>query len=457
MTPYGVSSMTPYSLIKNLTIAVTLIALAAPCALSAEVTHIIDSHPKDEGDVLDVTVTADWEMKLRSGKILREFRCLAHDTSTASGQTLCPNGSGILDARELVTNRHTQRLNLKAVMGFWRNAQIGVHLPVVLYDQTDLGFDQGVGDTGRDNSTVDPYTQPSLFPVPDEGAARSGIGDLSFMTRFTPLSFARDATRATWALDFGLTIPTGTVKEANNKAVGEGLWAIQVATAVSSRPTRWVEPYFQVGAKLLVPSEDSLFKDYNSSTQTLVSPGHIIHASAGLELMPYEDRRLKRGVTIDIGGRLDFHFEGREYTDLFDALGGSPCDPKDPITTCELTTFDRGDIDPATGRRMKTDGITDVEQYANLSSWIGVRYQPIPEFQLLARFAVENELPHFLTTADAGRDLDKAEDNAVEQSNSFGINEFNPVYNEVYDALGSRFRSGGMITYVVSVGLQGRF
>ena len=449
--------MTPHSLLKKLAPAVTLVALMAPVVFGAQVTHIIDSHPKDDGDGLDVTVTADWEMKLRSGKILREFRCLAHDTSTASGQTLCPNGSGILDARELVANRHIQQLNVQAVIGFWRNAQLGVNLPVVLFDQTDLSFDQGVGDTGRDNSTVDPVTQPSLFPVPDEGTVRSGVGDMSITTRFTPLSFARDATRATWALDFGLTIPTGAIKEANNKAVGHGLWGIHVATAVSSRPTRWIEPYFQAGANLVVPSEDSLFKNYNSQTQTLVSPGHTIHASAGLELMPYEDRRLKRGVTIDIGGRLDFHFEGREYTDLFEALGSSPCDPKDPIASCELTTFDRGDIDPETGRRMKTNGITDVEQYANLSTWLGVRYQPIPEFQLLARFAVENELPHFLTTADAGRDLDPQFENAVEQSNSFGVNEFNPVYNEVYDALGSRFRSGGMITYLVTIGLQGRF
>lgn len=449
----------PHPILKTLALAVILVAMAAGSAWSAEVTHIIDSHPKDgaEDDFIDVTMTADWTMKLRSGRIQREFRCLAHDTSADSGQTLCPYGSTILDARELVANRQVQQLNIRGVIGFWRNAQVGIHLPVVLYDQTDLDFDTGVSNTGQDNSTVDPLTQPSLFPMPNDGVARSGLGDMTLMARFTPLSFARDATRATWALDFGFTAPTGTVKEATNKAVGEGLWAIHIATAVSSRPARWIEPYFQGGARLLVPSSDSLFQDYNAKTQTLVSPGHVIHASVGAEMMPYEDRRLKRGVTIDIGGRLDFHFEGREYTDLFDALGSSPCDPRDATATCDLTTYDRGDIDPETGRRMKTDGITDVEQYATISSWLGVRYQPIPEFQLLARLSVENELPHFLTTADAGVDLDPALDNAVEQNNSFGVNEFNPVYKEVFDALGNRFRSGGAITYIVSVGIQGRF
>ena len=124
--------MTPHSTLKRLALALILVALIAPSVLSAQVTHIIDSHPKDEDDVVDVTLTADWEMKLRSGKILREFSCLAHDTSTATGQTLCPNGSGILDARELVANRHIQQLNVQAVIGFWRNAQQGVSLPVVL-------------------------------------------------------------------------------------------------------------------------------------------------------------------------------------------------------------------------------------------------------------------------------------------------------------------------------------
>jgi hypothetical protein len=438
-----------------LTTLAALSALAAWPVLAAEVTHIIDSHPKEGDDTVDVTLTADWEMSLREGKILREFRCLAHDTSTASGQTLCPYGSTILDAREMVVNRQAQQLNINGVIGFSRSAQIGVHVPLVVYEQTNLAFDTGVGKVGQDNSTVDPVTQPSLFDLPNEGVARSGLGDMNVMVRFTPLSFARDATRATWAIDFGFTAPTGTVKTAQNKAVGQGLWALHLATAVSSRPARWLEPYFQGGARIPWAAADSLFVDHNSKTQTLVAPGPVVHAAVGIEMLPYEDRRLKRGVTIDIGGRLDFHFEGREYTDLFDALGSSPCDPK-AEAACDLTTFHRGDIDPNTNRRMKSDGITDVEQYATLASWLGVRYQPIPEFQLLARFSVKNELPHFLTTADAGKDLDPLMDNAVEQSNSAGVNEFNPVYNENYDKLGSRFRSGGMLTYIVSMGIPGR-
>ena len=442
---------------NTLAMAVIMVGLSTSPVWSAEVTHIIDSHPKDDDDAVDVTLTASWEMALRSGRILREFSCLAHDTSTGSGQTLCPFGSTILDAREMVATRHIQQLNIDAAIGFWRNAQLGIRLPLILFDQTKLSFDTGVSNTGQDNSTVDPIEQPSLFHLPNQGNERAGLGDMSVTARFTPLSFARDATRATWALDFGVVIPTGTVRAAHNKAVGNGLWGFNIATAVSSRPARWIEPYFQIGGRLITAAEDTLFEDYNAQTQTLVVPGTVVHASAGAELMPYEDRRLKRGVTIDIGGRLDYHFEGREYTDLFEALGNSTCDPKDATESCDLTTFDRGEIDPETGLRMKTNGITDVEQYATVSSWLGARYQPIPEFQILARFTLENELPHFLTTADAGKDLDPHTDQAVEQSNSNGVNEFNPLYNQEYDSLGSRFRSGGMITYKFSVGLQGRF
>ena len=442
-----------YAKAVRLPLLVTLCLLGiAPAARSAAITDVVDSFGRSEADGFDFALTAGWEMLLRQGRILREFRCLAHDTVEGGGATLCPGGSTILNARELTVDRQIQLLNIGMEVGFWRNAALRARVPLVLFDQTRLDFD---GSVDVNNSTVDPYNRPSLFPLPNLGATRSGLGDLSVGVRFTPLSFARDPTRATWAIDFDLTMPTARLKEARNKAVGEGLWTFRIATAISSRPLSWIEPYFQGGATLRVPAEDSLYVDWGK-TQTLVAPGHRVDAAVGVEFLPYENRSLERAVVIDLGGRVVYTFEGREYTDLFDALGDSSCDPDDE-SACELTTYHRGNLDPDTGKRLKADGISDVEQYATLSTWLGVRYQPIPNLQLLARFTLLSELPHFLTTADAGRDLDPDEGNEVEWENSFGDNEFNPVYNEAYDSLGSRFRSGGLLTYGVTVALQGRF
>ncbi|MEZ4265381.1 MAG: hypothetical protein R3F39_03300 [Myxococcota bacterium] len=431
------------------------LAFAAPGAHAARVTDVIDSFEREQEEPIDVVIDLEYGYSARRGAILREFRCLAHDQAVV-GQ-FCTDGSRIEDARELDVVRIRQTLDLTLRLGIWRSAEFWLAVPIVISDQTKLSYADGVT---AQSSTVDPQgtePPPSLFAVPSDGPDRSGVGDPQFGVRLTPLSWARDPARATWALDLALTIPARAksgVKQANNASVGEGLWVVDLATAVSARPIPQVEPYAGVGGTLRMPHTNSLFDDYGA-TQTLVSPGHGIHTLIGVEFHPYEDRDREASFTIDVGGRLDYSFEGRNYTDLFDALGGSACDGRDSASPCSLTTFDRGDIDPDTGRPRKTDGITDVEQFGTLSAWVGVRYQPVRWVSLGARFDFAYELPHFLTFADAGKDLDGI--NQVQASNQSGQNEFNPVYNSHIDSLGSRFRTGGIRTMGFTLSLNGKF
>ncbi|MGM0577686.1 MAG: hypothetical protein ACQEXJ_18310 [Myxococcota bacterium] len=428
-----------------------VLLLAAPAVRAATVTDVMDGFAAGDDDPVDVRFTPSWELRVTKGRILREFRCLSEDTAGVG--SLCPEGSGIGEARELDVERRVHVLNLDTEVALWRHASLTLRLPIVLFDQTELTHADGVNAL---NSTVDPaneFPPASLFSVPFTGPERSGLADPTVGVRITPLSLSRDMTRPTWALDLNLTIPrlqADHVKQADNDAVGEGVWVLDLATALSARPRPWVEPYFQAGGTLRFAAATSLFEDYGP-TQTLVSPGHGLHTSFGVEFIPWEQRSRERQVVIDVGGSLGYRFEGREYTALFDALGSSDCDPRDSQEPCDLTTFDRRED----GRRRQTDGITDVEQYATLSSWIGVRYQPIPYFTVAAKFTFAYEMPHFLTFADAGKDLDGR--NQVERENSEGVNEFNPVYNSDYDGLGHRFRSGGLRTTAFSLSVTGKF
>lgn len=431
--------------------AATALLALCPGALAAERTDVVDSFERPAEEMIDGTVTVEWDMLLRSGRIMREFRCLAHDTIEGGGAELCPTGSGVLDARELRVDRQIHVLRIAAELAFWRIATFRVDVPLVLFDQTHLSGDAGVS---SNNSTVDPYNVPSLMDVPYAGTTRTGIADPSLSVRVTPMSRARDLTRPTWALDLRLVMPIAPIKTASNKAVGEGVWRIDLSTSLSSRPIRWVEPYFQATGTLRFAASNSLFQDYGP-TQTLVAPGHGLGALVGTEIIPYEDVEKQRKLAIDLGAGVEYRFEGREYSDIFEALGRSSCDPVDPDDPCDLTTYERGDIDPATKKRRRADGITDVEQYATLSGWAGVHYQMLKWVKLSAKFTFAYEMPHFITFADAGRDLDGQ--NQVEARNSNKVNEFNPVYNESYDALGTRFRTGGMSMYGVTIALQGKF
>ena len=429
---------------------VSLLVPAAP-AQAADIGDIIDGFSRADDDVVDFSLTAAWDMQLRSGKILREFRCLAHDTISGGGADLCPNGSQVVLSRELTAQRTTHVFNIDAAVAFWRFALIRVRVPIVLSDETRLDFDDGVTPT---NSTVDPYNVPSLFSVPHSGQSRMGVMDPSLWVRFAPLSFAEDQLRPTWSIDVGVTTAFVPVRKGDNTHPGEGVWKVDLGTSLAARLAPWVEPWFRAGGRLRFGGGSSLFKDYGA-TQTLVHPGSELKTSFGVQFVPWEDRQDERGFYVDVGAGLDYRFEGREYTDLFEALATSGCDPRDASEPCDLTTFDRGDVDPATGKRRKSDGVTDVEQYATIRSHINVRYQPIKYVVLRAGFNFAYELPHYLTFADAGRDLDGVND--VQPVNSQGFNEFNPVYAEAFDSLGSRFRSGGAYTYGVTLSVEGKF
>lgn len=434
--------------LRPLAVALGLVLLA-PAAPAAELTTVIDTFERDpDKKLVDFSLEIGWEMLQRSGKIRREFRCLAHDEAV---EGLCPDGSRVIDVNELTTERTIHALNIDAELGFGRLAQLHLKLPVILSDETKLAFDDGVD---RFNSSVDPDNEPSLFSLPFDGTSRSGLGDLVFGVRFTPLSWSRDQTRPTWAIGLDLTFPTAAVKEADNDAVGEGLWRIELSSAMAARFKPWIEPYFRVSGTFNLATGGSLFQEYGR-TQTLEAPGHNLSVALGTEFIPYEDHAKRAKVSIDIGGSIDYQFEGREYSDLFEALGTSPCDPRDQDNPCDLTTFTRGDIDLETNRRRKTDGITDIEQYATFTGWVGVNYQAMEHLKIRLQVSFAHETDHFITTADAGKDLDGA--NQVEEENSFGENEFNPVYNSAYDALGTRFRTGNTSLLGVQISLMGKF
>ncbi len=428
--------------------ALGLGAVTTAPALASEMTDILDPFARSADAGLDFGLKVGWDMLHRGGDIRREFRCLSHDSQVGG---LCPDGSTIIDVDELTTERVIHRLNVDATLAFWRYAQLHARLPLVLSDRTTLGFADGVY---PGNSTVDPEDRPSLFNLPFTGEKRTGLADPIVGVRFAPMSWTRDFTRPTWAIGLDLTLPFASVKEADNTAVGEGVFAVEISSAVSSRFTDYLQPYFKVAGKLNIPTAKSLFDDYGK-TQTLVGPGHELGITLGSEIIPFEDHGDERTFVFDLGGSVRFKFEGREYTDLFEALGTSKCDPRDTSEPCDLTTFTRGDIDPATGRRRKSDGITDVENYATFTGWFGLRYQMIKHLELTTRFTVGYETPHFLTAADAGKDLDGR--NQVEPVNSNGENEFSPVYNENYDAIGTRFRTANTMLYGLTVSLMGKF
>ncbi len=435
---------------------VALVMISTP-ARAAESTEIMDVFSRDAEAAIDTSISLSWEMEHREGRILREFSCLAHDNIPGGGNELCPEGSRFLLGKEMVAERQTHLLFIDASIAYRRYFQASLRIPVVLHDLTTLEMDSA-GGVSSANSSVDPDNFPSLFSLPFTGSTRSGVKDPTLTFRVAPLSFARDKTQATWVIDVALTSGLVPVRQAGNAAVGEGTWRLDVGTAVSVRPEWWVEPWFRMDTFMRFQDAGSLFQNL-ADTQTLTSPGHAIAASLGTTFIPLEDVEGRSTLTIDVGGMIHYRFEGREYTELFEALGTSECDPSNP-QPCDLTTYDLGANSFLDGtERRKTDGVTDVEQYATASTWVNMRYQILEWVSVRAGFSFAYELPHFITFADAGED--KNGDQVVQledPSDPVGQpNEYSPVYATALDGIGNRFRTGGMMTYSVMFGLEGKF
>ncbi|NOZ00960.1 MAG: hypothetical protein GXP54_03615, partial [Deltaproteobacteria bacterium] len=228
-----------------------------------------------------------------------------------------------------------------------------------------------------------------------------------------------------------------------------------------SRRIMFAEPYFNLFGNLRIPGSSTLFKNYGSS-QKRVWPQSDVGVSLGVEFFPWDvpraDGKKARYFSLDVGVSAMYTFRGRGYTDLFDALGGSACtnDPKcTGAANKGLTQYDRTlNNDPNPGIKYM-DGVTDVGSFGTYSAWVGFTLQPIEYFQLAFRFTYSYETAHYLTYSDVGQDLDGK--NNVEFKNSFGDNEYNPVYNSVVDDPGRRFRSEGANILGVMLMLVARY
>jgi hypothetical protein len=266
-------------------------------------------------------------------------------------------------------------------------------------------------------------------------------------------------------------IPTAEVRKVGNTGVGEGVFGVDINTAISRRVASFIEPYFDLHGNLRFATSKSLFNMVNDETQTLEQPGHRMGLKLGLEFIPWEVEADEKHVSIDIGGGLDYTFEGREYSELFEALGSSTCRTTNGCWDSTYTGAPKGAgqygqklSDSDAHKFAASDGITDVEHYNSFSFWAGVDVQPVKYVQIGLKFNLAYTTPHFITFSDAGKDLngdgvvtEKALIGYNEKKEPIYTNEYNPKYIEGLDEVGNRFRASRTIQWATMFNLSGRF
>jgi hypothetical protein len=420
-------------------------------AAAAEITDVADAADTlrignfERDDLWDIHLDDSFEMVMENGKITRE-------PINMPGRTTGCSETAARDCRpvdELQYKRNTSVYHLRAEIGVFQDVALTVGWSYVVSQSMRFDYAPNVD---ASNSTVDSTDYGTLFPH-DFRSDRKGSGAFELGFRFAPLSDERDESKPTWVLAFNWAAPwTSQTKQldrptAKNKPgrVGDGINYLTFSTALSKRlgnfgligidPNAnrrgYLDPYIELAAVLPLPQRGKALPALLSdkAVQFAKKPSRQVKLNAGFEVVPFEDLKEDRRLAIDFGLRSTLYTEGRNYSELSDALGR----------------------------------LTYTDQYVYVGGLIGVYAQLARVLRLKVGVTLGYNTPHFLTDEEVGIDVDRDgsvitdDPNSTDAPSSADI--ANPYYcgaPEVascanntfpYDQVGERFKDQDHVVF----------
>jgi hypothetical protein len=394
------------------------VAASEPRLLSetAEVTSVVDAF--DREDPFDLHITAGFQQIWKRTDIHRETELNQPGLSTGGFVPFTENVAKYAQDQSL--------LNLGADLGIFRDLALVFRLPIILSDTRELtDLDGSSAASGR---LTDASGTP-LFSVPHTSPTRSGIDYFSVGLSWAALNQQRDFTKPTWVLGvegrFGVGSPLHACNANPSKAtdprsgaalqqcpdpisganrdpgVSRGMYSI-VGRTVISRRFGWVEPYsgFEVMAEF--PRTDTDFGQTNGLRGSLLNHPPIIGVfTIGMEVIPWERREGFQRLAFDFRIQGIYNSPGREYSELFDALGSSL---SPALTSPNPGGYVGGpggtSIADANAQKVYFAGITDQAAYGSLNTMLGVTWQAGEFVKFNATGGVRFNESHLITAGD---------------------------------------------------------
>ena len=393
-----------------------------------------------QGSATDVFVHVDYEYEVDRASITREH---VGDPST-------PTTAPLPTQKDLLYHQYKHTITPKVEVGLLFDTWVYAALPIVIAQSSELKLDSGV--TMGTSSTVADGLVPAPFdanapmtPPPADilfrGRDRHGLDQLHLGLGVAPLNQHRDDTKPVWKIGAEIRIPVGKVARfdpsapMDNTAVGTGAYEMRLWTTFDRR-LGWAEPWVEMWWQTPVAYNDaSLFKNPGFGA-TNTGKQQQAGVSGGFEAYAIDDADHNR-ISLELGGRAIAHFEGRDYSELWEVLSYAGTGPLlldgDP-TTPGVQPFNH-------------PGISNVENYLETAAHLALR----GELGTRVRFAVLGDVvwktDHVITFADAG--VDRSGNNLVDP----GTDEVNPLHSDKIDLVGHRYHSTD--NFGVIIGVQG--
>jgi hypothetical protein len=427
----------------------------------SEVVQVVDAF--DDDDLFDLHLSLGYQSTWKSAKILRE--------SSLTDPGFSDGGYSRANLNVAEYESRVSRLNTRADIGVYKDIALIVRLPIILSDDREL---KGLSGSDQNQSFVlQGAPGEQLFSLPFKSPTRSGIEYLAIGIDAAPMNQARDNTKPTWLLGiegrFDVSEPMhacnksreilntnrglpgagqtqevecahisdvnrdgqgggyttqgppgtleGTFSGSRKPGVSRGVTALEAHTMVSRR-VKYVEPYG--GFRALFEFQNSS-SDYGATDLqgSLVNHpplrGSMIF---GLNVIPWEIRDAYQRLNLDIRFTGTYVSEGRDYSELFDALGSSDASTLRYPNYAEYQ-FDPSDpTDPASivnpnSQRVYFTGLTDVQQHGvyTLSASLSWQAGEYVKFNVGGGYTLTQA--HFITfdqscNPDFKQDLSKA-------------------------------------------------
>lgn len=413
-------------------------------------------------------VSVDYTYSVDSSHIEREV--------SGSGQ----GNVGELEDLSFKQFKHT--LTPKLELGVLRDSWVSFAIPIVITQARELSLD-----VPRDTSSTirDGLLTPDGFDARDPGTPLPMGGDLIFRGHnrrgldqiylglaVAPMNQRRDDTKPTWKIGAELRLAVGKVMRFNATSTDEevgvsrGVHELKLWTSFDRRFDR-LEGYFDMWWLVpLTAREPSLFDDIEKRPGTFgatnTMPGQKAGISFGLETYALDDKVNNNSVSIDVGARVVGHFEGREYSEMWEvfALAGD-------VRFGGPLIVDRDPSMPDV-QASSHPGITNVENYLETAARLGVRGQLGKRMQFGLFVDLAWKTDHAITFADAGLDLPTCTGAANER---IGIDcetdandlvnpstaEVNPLHVPIIDLVGHRYLSVDNFSFAINVQAQALF
>ncbi len=344
----------------------------------------------------------------------------------------------------------------------------------------------------------------TLFTVPFQSPTRSGLEHIAAGLDFDILDQARDRTKPTWLIGVEGRFSVGTPMHACNPAVKSlqcadpsdvnrdgmangtnegtfasgdvrgagvtrGTMAVELHTMMSRR-VKYVEPYGGFTALFEFAQSSSDYGLTNLDQSLVNHPPLVGTMQVGMMIIPWENREKFGRLTFDLRFMGQYHSEGRDYSELFDALGSSAAaslrqpvfsayqgNPSPSGAKTSPSVIDSG------SQKVYTTGLTDVLAYGSYRGSASVMWQASTYVKFQLGIGYKHDQSHVITgdapcnpgTGASGQALVEASGTCHTTSGTPGRSDFvysatgvpNPNYRTVINDVGRRFWVDGSNTF----------